>query len=170
MSACAFVVVVARVLPVDQGALDSAPQRRGSTSREGPRGRAKGASGVSAGPLCHRPVLRLAVDPDVDPLVEEGDEVADRFGVMLRVAVHPRKVVVERAVDAGVPVACRALVGAAVRVGLSSSMSSRNSQPERPLRASASRSAVEPAFAAGQMSPIMKPSGNGSSSWSTYLA
>jgi uncharacterized membrane protein YbhN (UPF0104 family) len=38
------------------------------------------------------------------------------------------------------------------------------------LRAAASRSAVEPAFAAGQMSPITKPSGKGSSSWRTYLA
>jgi hypothetical protein len=59
------------------------------------------------------------------------------------------------------------------RVGLPNAFRLRvgeTNQGEVLLRTAASRSAVEPAFAAGQMSPITKPSGNGSSSWRTYLA
>lgn len=59
------------------------------------------------------------------------------------------------------------------RVGLPKAFRLRageTNQGEVLLRTAASRSAVEPAFAAGQMSPITKPSGKGSSSWRTYLA
>src|SRR5690348_1464386 len=44
---------------------------------------------TSARPLRVRSLLHLAVDLDVDALVEEGDHVADRLCVVLRLRIRP---------------------------------------------------------------------------------
>src|SRR5438477_8193035 len=67
----------------------------------------------SVRPLGHRPLLCLAVHFEVDALVEEADQVADRLGVAVRLRVRPGEIFVERVAGAHMPVRGEALVRAA---------------------------------------------------------
>src|SRR4029453_9291939 len=64
------------------------------------------------GPGCVWLRPELAVDPDVGPLVVEGDQVGDLGALRDRERVAPGDVLLDRGADPGRPVAGRALVGA----------------------------------------------------------
>src|SRR4029453_5176051 len=77
-----------------------------------PRGDASRLSGPGPRPGCVRLGLELAVDPDVGPLVVEGDQVGGLGALRDRERVAPGDVLLDRVADRGRPVAGRPLVGA----------------------------------------------------------
>src|SRR5437763_3742129 len=68
---------------------------------------------LTTGELGVRPLLRLAVELEVDTLVEEAEQVANRFGVVLRLRIRPDDVLDQPLAEAHVPVGGRPLVRAA---------------------------------------------------------
>src|SRR4051794_26360658 len=67
---------------------------------------------MSVGPLRSRSFLRLPAHLEIDSLVEEADQAADRTAVVVRLLVRPGEVLVERIADPHVPVRRDTLVRA----------------------------------------------------------